>query len=103
MGVLDRLRLASEAQNPQTRVQREAEETRPQPPGEGASSGALGGRSGIPHQLHGVLPSLAVPLGNESAVSLEQSSPDPGLASEKPQGDPTCSAFPSPQLPATGL
>ena len=94
--------LASEVQNPQTRVQGEAEETRPQLPGEGASSRALGGRSGI-LQLYGVLPSLAVPLGNESAVSLEQSSPEPGLASEKPQGDPTCSAFPSPQLPGTGL
>ena len=101
MGVLDRLGLASEVQNHQR--SREKLRRPGHSPRRRASSGALGGRSGIPLQLHGILPSLAVPLGNESVVSLELRSAEPGLASEKPQGDPTCSAFPSPQLPATGL
>ena len=47
-----------------------------------------------PGQLHGLFPRLAAPLGNKPEVSLEQSSPELGLAFEKPWGALACSATP---------
>lgn len=63
------------------------------PQGKGFLAGLLG-RSGLPGQLHGLFPRLAAPLGNKPEVSLEQSSPELGLAFEKPQGALACSATP---------